>query len=122
MDRPSTAHYAEVPREMAQTISGTGVSGGEGRGVLVEWPEDETPKVAGAVVLLSDLDTRVSLLVEASAIVSEAGGVTSHGAVLARELQIPCVVVRDDAESLHGLVGEEVFVDAWEGTVKSTRP
>lgn len=93
---------------------GMGVSGGDGSGKFVEYSEGNQNLFAGAVVLLSDLDKRVAELSEASGIISLAGSITSHGAVLAREFGIPCVIM-DASDTLRGLVGQTVQVDGWEG-------
>lgn len=98
-------------------LIGMGVSGGEGVGQLIDWGEKTAADFVGSVVLLNELDDRVASLVEASGIVSLGGGITSHGAVLARELQIPCVVV-SDPERIKSFLGEQVVVDGWEGTIK----
>jgi phosphohistidine swiveling domain-containing protein len=69
------------------------------------------------VVLVPDLDARVAELYEARAVLSLNGGITSHGAVLARELELPCVVVSADTTCLDAMVGLEIEVDGWEGTI-----
>jgi pyruvate,water dikinase len=100
-------------------LKGIGVSGGEGVGQLIDWVEMTPTDFVGRVVLLNELDDRVASLVEASGIVSLRGGITSHGAVLARELQIPCVVV-SEPEAIKSLLGHQVVVDGWDGTIKQT--
>jgi len=53
---------------------------------------------------------------KAGAIITDEGGITSHAAIIARELGIPCVV-----GCLHAMTsledGEEVIVDAGEGKI-----
>ena len=55
------------------------------------------------------------LVIGCAALVSETGGLLDHGAALARELGIPCVVGCDDAWSLTD--GMVVTVDGDAGTV-----
>ena len=55
---------------------------------------------------------------KAKAILTERGGITSHAAIVSRELKIPCIV------GIKGLFnnfkdGENVEVDSDQGTVKS---
>ena len=52
-----------------------------------------------------------------SAIVTDMGGVTSHAAIVTRELKIPCIVgTRNATQILKD--GMQVEVDAFTGTVK----
>jgi phosphohistidine swiveling domain-containing protein len=59
------------------------------------------------------------LLEGAAAIVAEHGGLLGHGAALAREMGIPCVVGCIGAMTL--TEGEEVWVDADAGVVVEIR-
>jgi pyruvate,water dikinase len=56
------------------------------------------------------------ILQRASAVVTDLGGMTSHGATVARELQIPCVVGTGDA-TRRVRTGDRVMVDATNGIV-----
>ncbi len=57
------------------------------------------------------------LMRRAKAIVTDEGGLTSHAAIVARELRIPCVVgTRDGTRVLQ--TGEKIFVDATKGIVR----
>jgi phosphoenolpyruvate synthase/pyruvate phosphate dikinase len=55
---------------------------------------------------------------KAAAIVTDEGGVTCHAAIVARELQIPCVVGTQNATSIFSS-GELLEVDSLEGWVRS---
>jgi len=96
--------------------SGIGVSGGVGRGILVEYDPRVAPGPT-SVIILTDLDKRVAHAASAAAIVSLDGGITSHGAVLARELKLPCVVFSKAKSIITDVIGLQVEVNGWEGTV-----
>jgi phosphoenolpyruvate synthase/pyruvate phosphate dikinase len=51
----------------------------------------------------------------AAAVITEKGGLTSHAAIVARELKIPCVVGCGELKSIRD--GEEVTVDGTTGAV-----
>ncbi len=52
----------------------------------------------------------------AAAIITDEGGVTSHAAIVSRELKIPCIVgTKNATQILHD--GDQVLVDATEGTI-----
>lgn len=59
----------------------------------------------------------VSAMKKAAAIVTEQGGVTSHAAIVARELKIPCVIGTKIATRVLK-DGDRVEVDAYKGVVK----
>lgn len=62
----------------------------------------------------------VPLLRKASAIVTDEGGVTSHAAIVSRELGIPCIVgTRDATEVLRD--GDEIEVNSDSGEIKVLR-
>jgi phosphohistidine swiveling domain-containing protein len=71
----------------------------------------------GEVLVAPVLDAALGpILVSAAAAVVEVGGLLSHGAVVARELGVPCVVdVRDATRRLR--TGERVRVDGGRGEV-----
>jgi phosphohistidine swiveling domain-containing protein len=59
----------------------------------------------------------VPLMKSAAAIVAEQGGVTSHAAVVSRELGVPCIVGVNNAMNIFKS-GEMVEVDAINGTIR----
>ncbi|MBU1012817.1 MAG: hypothetical protein KKG99_07415 [Bacteroidetes bacterium] len=96
---------------------GIGVSGGENKGKLVKWTNSDLETTKEIIVLLPDLDVDMTEFSEICGIVSFAGGITSHGAVVAREMGIPCVVLTNQ-EKIEDVLGKMVLVDGWEGIIK----
>jgi phosphotransferase system enzyme I (PtsI) len=86
---------------------------------IVGAPEPGVPAVHEPCVLVADdlapADTAGLDPAEILAIVTERGGPTSHTAIIARQLGIPCVVAVAGATSLQ--TGETVLVDGAEGTI-----
>jgi len=76
-------------------LKGLGASAGEVEGqAKVFLPGDDAgsfPEGAIMVTTLTD-PTMVMAMMKAAAIVSDMGGITSHPAILSREMGIPCVV------------------------------
>ncbi|MGI0486296.1 putative PEP-binding protein [Pantanalinema rosaneae CENA516] len=72
---------------------------------------------AGTVLIAPTMPLNwIPLLRQAAAIVTEQGGMTSHSAIMARELQIPAVVSATGAtQRIH--TGEQIVVDGNTGTV-----
>jgi len=72
----------------------------------------------GDVLVCQNTDVRyLPLMRKAGAIVTELGGVLSHAAIVARELNKPCVIgVKEVMETLED--GDKVEVDASNGVVK----
>ena len=69
------------------------------------------------LVAISTNPDIVPIMKKAAAIVTEQGGVTSHAAIVSRELNIPCVIgTRIATKVLED--GEEVEVDATKGMVR----
>lgn len=70
-----------------------------GRVLLFQWGDDMSEKVkkikGGENIILVTGQTRpqlMPLIVKCSAIVTDEGGITSHSAIVSRELGIPCIV------------------------------
>lgn len=94
------------------------VSAGEASGpALVVRSPDEVGEVAPGYVLVcpSTDPSWTPLLVGAAAVVVECGGVLSHGAVVARELGVPAVVLPDATRRF--ATGEAIYVDGTRGIV-----
>ena len=80
---------------------------------------DEVPKMQEREILvcpMSDPDYMPAIR-KASAIITDQGGLLCHAAIVARELQIPCVVGTEYATKVFK-DGDRVEVDAEKGIVR----
>ncbi|MEK7468208.1 MAG: PEP/pyruvate-binding domain-containing protein [Planctomycetota bacterium] len=103
----------------AAPTSGAGLSPGTAEGVawLPASPAETPP--AEAVLVVASLDPSWTLLFSrVRAVVSGRGGLLSHGAIVARELGVPCVLWPEALERL--AAGTRVKVDGDRGTVHVT--
>jgi len=121
--RPITTISPAVPSNGgapgAILVRGLGASPGRASGVvrILDAPE-EADRLQPGEVLVTHMTSPdwVPLMRRASAVVTDAGGMTSHAAIVSRELGIPCVVgTREATRRLR--TGDEVTVDGREGTV-----
>lgn len=100
----------------------SGIAAAPGRAIAAVWVMsatatwDEMPSgcILVAPMILPDWVSRIGQI---AAIVTEQGGTTSHGAILARELGIPAVVGIADAMQILQ-AGERVLVDGDHGEVR----
>ena len=90
---------------------------GQGRAVLVS-NKDDLSKVKSGDVLVTKMTSPdyVPAMKRASAIVTDEGGMTSHAAIVSRELGIPCVVGTENGTKLIK-DGEIITVDGTHGIV-----
>jgi pyruvate,water dikinase len=101
-------------------VSGLGASPGvaEGRAVVILDPAGAFDLEDGDILVCSTTDPSWSaffLLV--AGVVIDIGGPMSHGAILARELGIPCVInTRNGTEAL--VPGARIRIDGTAGTVE----
>lgn len=113
-----------VAAERASRIEAIGASPGtsEGRARVVVDPADPGDIEEGDVLVCRTTDPSwASLFFLVSACVIDVGGPMSHGAILARELGIPCVInTRDGTRRLRS--GDLVRVDGDAGTVEVLTP
>ncbi len=73
--------------------------------------------IGSAIVVLRFLSPfKIPYVLDAAAIVTDYGGMASHGAIVARELGIPCIVDTKDATEVLS-DGMEVVVDGDRGLV-----
>ena len=109
---------------------------GYGFGVakVVLTPEDASGQMQKGDVLVTDMTNPdfVPFMKIASAIVTDKGGVTSHAAIVSRELAIPCIVGTETAtkvmvtgkqytvDSRNGIVYEGILADAAKPTQQAT--
>jgi pyruvate,water dikinase len=99
-------------------LQGLGVSSGMGAGPARVMETGEANGLEpGEVLVTPVLDAALGpMLASAAAAVAEVGGLLSHGAVVARELGVPCVVdVRDATRRIR--TGDLLLVDGGRGRV-----
>ena len=103
-----------------QTITGIGVSPGivQGRVRVLTGPTREARMESGEILVCPTTDpSSAGLLMLASGAVIDMGGSLSHGAVVARELGIPCVMNTVNGSKILR-TGDEVRVDGSTGIVE----
>ncbi len=100
-------------------ITGLGASPGTARGkarMIVDMKD--AAKIQQGEILVAHMTnpSMVPLMRKAAAIVTDEGGITSHAAIVSRELGIPCIVGTGNAtKKLQD--GQEIVVDATNGKV-----
>jgi pyruvate,water dikinase len=111
---------AETPEALSdEPIIGTGASAGvvEGLVRVVEDPAFEDVQPGEVLVAPTTDPSWCSIMFVSAALVVDLGGMLSHAAVVARELEIPCVVnARDATRRLR--TGDRVRVDGGTGVVE----
>ncbi|HET7458196.1 MAG TPA: phosphoenolpyruvate synthase [Gemmatimonadaceae bacterium] len=124
--RPITTlvEKAKAPVQGGVLLHGLGAGPGTATGtVRVLASPDEAGKLAAGEILVAPMTTPdwVPSMRRAAAIVTDAGGMTSHAAIVSRELGIPCVVGTQSATRTlkDGMV---VTVDGRMGTVSAGAP
>jgi pyruvate,water dikinase len=105
--------------EGKELVRGMGASPGIVSGVVrvLQRPQ-EAGKLTKGEILVTHMTAPdwVPVMKRAGAIVTDEGGMTSHAAIVSRELGIPCIVgTREGTKVLR--TGQEVTVDAREGAV-----
>ena len=102
----------------ASTLIGTPVSPGVGSGIVrVVFDPASTQLAPGEILVCRGTDPAwTPLFLAAAGLVTEVGGLITHGAVVAREYGIPAVVgVRDATTRLH--TGDRVRLDGTSGRI-----
>jgi pyruvate,water dikinase len=110
---------SDVPSDVAGPITGIPVSSGVVEGVarVITDPHSEDLEVDEILVCETTDPSWASFFVVASAVVIDVGGPLSHGAIVARELGIPCVInTRTGTRQLR--TGQRIRVDGTAGTVE----
>ncbi|OGH82653.1 MAG: hypothetical protein A3G08_02845 [Candidatus Magasanikbacteria bacterium RIFCSPLOWO2_12_FULL_47_9b] len=113
------AHFFQ-DYHMLQEAKGTPASRGRAAGtVRVVLGSDQFDSFERGDILVTNQTTPdfLPLMKKAAAIVAEQGGMTSHAAVISRELNIPCIVGVKNAMEIFAS-GESVIVDAENGSIK----
>jgi pyruvate,water dikinase len=105
-------------------VHGLGASPGRATGPVrvLDSPRDEASMKTGEILVthMTSPDW-VPIMRRAAAIVTDAGGMTSHAAIVTRELGLPCIVGARDATKVL-TTGTIVTVDGGAGTVVSGNP
>jgi len=117
--------YWEAPHRVSgSNLQGMVVSRGKqarftGRVVMITDPFREAKKMRNGGILVASMTTPEYVLVmkKAKAIITDHGGMTSHAAVVSRELGIPCIVNTKVATRVLK-DGDRVEVDIEKGTIK----
>lgn len=116
---PQAARAEPGTAARADHVSGIPVSPGivEGRARVVTDPDAGIAIEPGEVLVCETTDPSwASYFLVASALVIDIGGAVSHGAIVARELGIPCVInTREGTTAIR--TGDLLRVDGGEGTV-----
>lgn len=100
-------------------LSGIGASRGvvEGKARVIMPSEDMSQFKDGEILVTTLTDpTMVGAMIKAAAIVTDRGGITSHPAILSREMGVPCVVNTKDA-TVKIKTGMRIRVDGTKGEV-----
>jgi pyruvate,water dikinase len=99
-------------------IAGVGVHPGvvEGLARVVREPQDAELEPGEILVCATTDPSWVSLFIPAGGVVIDVGGQMSHGAIVARELGIPCVInTRDGTRRIR--TGDRLRIDGASGEV-----
>jgi pyruvate,water dikinase len=100
-------------------VRGIGACKGTAEGIVrIIRNVDDSSKMIEGNVLVTPFTTPLLTLImaKASAIVTDSGGLTSHAAVIARELGVPCVVGTGNSTKILS-DGMKVKVDGGKGVV-----
>ena len=115
----ATGAFTEPPAADAVLAAGLAASPGIAQGTVVREIDikSEAPAGRGPLVLLRPETSPHDLpaMRRAAALITEHGGLTSHAAIVARELKIPCVVGCGELSTVRE--GQEVTVDGTAGMV-----
>ncbi|MSU54349.1 MAG: hypothetical protein EXS48_00715 [Candidatus Staskawiczbacteria bacterium] len=126
---PKDPQYAKIKarfipvinrNEHSDTLKGIGASPGKARGkvrIISQAKEFSSFEPGEILVAAETTPSFVPLMRMASAIVTGMGGITSHAAIVGRELKKPCVIAVKDVTRILK-TGDEVEVDADNGIVK----
>jgi len=104
-------------------ISGIGVSDGIalGRAVVVQDSHHADAVEEGDILVTATTDPSwVSVIALAAALVIDIGGPTSHGAIVARELGVPCVINTGNGTRMIR-TGDQIEVNGSTGSVTVVR-
>jgi len=113
-------HFEKLAKVSVKELSGTPACTGKVTGIvkIINVPEEMSKMKTGDIMVAHNTNPNlVPAMKKAAALVSEAGGLTCHTAIVARELQTPCIVgVAGATRALKD--GDRVEVDATQGVVR----
>ena len=121
METPAQVEAGKREEELKIVVKGI-AAGKRGYGVgvakVVLTPEEAAKNMKKGDVLVTDMTNPdfVPFMKIASAIVTDKGGITSHAAIVSRELSIPCVVGTETATQVMK-TGKEYTVDSRNGVI-----
>jgi pyruvate,water dikinase len=116
--KPDDHKTAEALKVIVRGISAGRRGYGTGIAKIVLNPDDANKNMRKGDILVTDMTNPdfVPFMKIASAIVTDKGGITSHAAIVSRELSIPCVVGTETATQLMK-TGQEYTVDSRNGII-----
>lgn len=100
-------------------LRGIAASAGVGEGIVkIVWSIKDNIKFNEGDVLVTEMTepSMVLVMIKAAAIITDVGGLTSHAAIVSREMGIPCVVATKNATKILK-DGQRVKVDGAKGEV-----
>lgn len=109
-----------VEKEESDEVKGTTASTGTAKGIVrvLDSPKDIIKMEKGNILVASGTTPDyVPAMKLAGAIITNEGGITSHAAIVSRELNVPCIIGTKNATSILK-DGDIVKVDANKGIVK----
>jgi phosphohistidine swiveling domain-containing protein len=117
---PRRTPAADTDAEAELVLHGVAASGGVAEGcarVVADPTADENTLEPGEILVAAATDPSwTTLFVGAAAVVTDLGGALSHGAIVARELGLPCVTnLRSATTAIR--TGDTIRVDGNHGTV-----
>jgi|GEM_PF-2252303 len=107
------------PRQNTRVLKGVSASRGVCRGrVALVLTQEDAKKVKRGDILVTQMTTPefIQAMGRAAAFVTDEGGLTSHAAIVAREMKKPCVIGTKIATKVLK-TGDQVEVDATKGVV-----
>lgn len=109
----------EQQESQALILKGIAASQGQAEGVVkIVWTIKDNAKFNEGDVLVTKMTepSMVPVMIKAAAIITDIGGLTSHAAIVSREMGTPCVVATKDATTVLK-DGQKVRVDGTKGEV-----
>ena len=113
---PKTSNSLE---KISGMVASTGIAKGTVK-VILTFQDMKKMKKGNIIIASMTRPEMISAMNKASAIVTDEGGITSHAAIISRELKIPCIIGTKVATRVFK-DGDMVEVDANNGIVRKLR-